>query len=292
MTVALVSRPAAANVAGTAREDSADVAFGALLRHIAANRFMPVPPGTQSIGDGDFRAIGAEFLGHFVRLGGLKSTDSVLDIGCGLGRMALPLTQYLREPKGRYHGLDVVESAIEWCRQTISPVYRQFFFDHLDVCNDLYNPAGELSPDAVALPVETASVDFVIMTSLFTHMRATEAAGYLREVARVLRPGGRCFVSLFLMDDAAKAALRAKPSRLAFDPEGAGPEFHAEAAQPLAAVAFDRAYFLDMAAKAGLVPLKPVVTGCWSGRGGDTYQDLCVLGPLGDKADVAREARP
>jgi len=193
--------------------------------------------------------------------------------------MALPLTQYLREPKGRYHGLDVVASAIAWCSQTITPVYRQFFFDHLDVRNDLYNPAGKIAPDAIQLPVEKAGVDFVVMTSLFTHMRAAEAATYLREVARVLRPGGRCFVSLFLMDDAAKAALRAKRGRLGFDPEAAGPEYHADKDQPLAAVAFDRGFFLDLAAKAGLAPLKPVVSGCWSGHGGDTYQDICILGP-------------
>jgi SAM-dependent methyltransferase len=277
MTVALARRPAAADAAVPTRDAVAEASFVALLRHIAANRFMPVPPGAQSVGDGDFRAIGAEFLGHFVRYGGLKPTDAVLDIGCGLGRMALPLTQYLQEPKGRYHGLEIVESAVDWCRQTISPVYRQFFFDHLDVHSDLYNPGGRIAAEAVALPVEAASFDFVVMTSLFTHMRANAAEAYLREVARTMRPGGRCFVSLFLMDDAARTALRARRGRLAFDPEAAGPEFHADPDRPLAAVAFDRAYFFEMAGRAGLVPAKPVVAGCWSGRGGDTYQDLCLL---------------
>jgi SAM-dependent methyltransferase len=292
MTVAFAKRPVAQAAKPVVRDIGAEIAFDALLRHIAANRFMPVPPkGAHSVGDGDFRAIGAEFLGHFVRHGGLKPTDFVLDIGCGLGRMAMPLTQYLREPDGRYHGIDIVESAIEWCRQTITPIYGQFVFDHLDVRSALYNPKGSAAPDAVRLPVESAGVDFVIMTSVFTHMGSAEATSYLREVARVLRPGGRCFVSMFLMDDAAKTALRAKRSRLGFDPDAAGPEFHADPKQPLAAVAYDHGGFLGMAAAAGLAPVKPVITGSWSGHAGLTYQDLCILGPDEARKASTREAK-
>ncbi|MCC7046231.1 MAG: class I SAM-dependent methyltransferase [Alphaproteobacteria bacterium] len=291
MTVVMVKRPQNQAAKPAVRDIGAEIAFDALLRHVAGNRFLPVPPaGAHSVGDGDFRAIGAEFLGHFVRQGGLKPDESVLDIGCGLGRMAIPLTQYLREPAGRYHGIDIVASAIEWCQRAITPFYGQFTFEHLDVRSALYNPKGSATPEAVPLPVGSANFDFVIMTSVLTHMHAAEAAAYLREAGRVLRPGGRCFVSLFVMEEAAKAALRAKRSRLGFDPAAAGPEFHADPDHPLAAVAYDRDHFLAMAAAAGLAPLKPIVAGTWSGRQGLTYQDLCVLGPAGE-ASSARGAR-
>ena len=69
------------------------------------------------VGDGDFRAIGAEFLRHFVKLGDLRPTDKVLEIGCGIGRMAVPLTQYLST--GTYDGMDVVADGINWCSQNI-----------------------------------------------------------------------------------------------------------------------------------------------------------------------------
>src|SRR3546814_13028266 len=70
----------------------------------------PVPQGaTHEIGDGDFRAIGAEFLRHFVELGGLTPEDDVLDIGCGFGRMALPLARYL-PPPSRSVGFDIVRA--------------------------------------------------------------------------------------------------------------------------------------------------------------------------------------
>lgn len=47
-----------------------------LCDNIISNRFLPVPPQEDVfVGDGDYRAIGAEFLGHFVRMGGLHPTE-------------------------------------------------------------------------------------------------------------------------------------------------------------------------------------------------------------------------
>src|SRR5690348_3639880 len=83
--------------------------------HLAGNRFMPAPPTELMLcGDGDFRAIGAEFLGHFVRLADLGPHERVLDLGCGVGRMAVPLTQYMSDV-GSYIGVDVARDGIEWC---------------------------------------------------------------------------------------------------------------------------------------------------------------------------------
>ena len=50
----------------------------------------------------------------------------VLDIGCGLGRMAIPLTQYLQAPQGSYHGVDLVASALAWNTDAITSVYKNF----------------------------------------------------------------------------------------------------------------------------------------------------------------------
>jgi hypothetical protein len=64
-----------------------------LMASIRTNRFIPAPPPENVfVGDGDFRTIGAEFLGHLVRIAGLKPDDRVLDIGSGIGRLAGPLT--------------------------------------------------------------------------------------------------------------------------------------------------------------------------------------------------------
>lgn len=50
---------------------------------------------------------GEQFLQYFIELGGLKPSDRVLDVGCGIGRLAIPLTQYL-DARGGYAGLDIV----------------------------------------------------------------------------------------------------------------------------------------------------------------------------------------
>ncbi|HYG88464.1 MAG TPA: class I SAM-dependent methyltransferase [Azospirillum sp.] len=254
-----------------------------LCTHIARNRFLPVPPVDQQfVGDGDFRAIGTEFLRHFVQLGGLMPHHRVLEVGCGIGRMALPLTQYL---DGGYDGVDVVEDGIRWCADTITPAYPQFRFHHLDVANGLYNPGGRIEAAAAVLPFEAGSVDFVILTSVITHLRTVETARYAAETARLLKPGGRVFLSLFLVDGMAREGIRARTARPAFDPDEAGPEFIADPTTPNAAVAYDETFLLGLFAAQGLRPARPVARGHWSGRRDtENFQDLLVL-----EKPVARE---
>jgi len=51
------------------------------------------------IGDGDFEQAGQVFKNYFIELADLRPSDKVLDVGCEIGRMAIPLTSYLS--KGR-----------------------------------------------------------------------------------------------------------------------------------------------------------------------------------------------
>ncbi|MGE0745997.1 MAG: class I SAM-dependent methyltransferase [Rhodospirillales bacterium] len=250
-----------------------------LVRAVAANRFLPAPPAESAdVGDGDFRAIGAEFLYHFVTVGGLRPTDTVLDVGCGAGRMAVPLTQYLDPQAGRYDGVDVVRPAIEWCRQAVTARYGSFAFHHLDLHHPIYNPGGTVQTAGARLPVADASVDFVIMTSLMTHLPAAEMARYAAETARVLRPAGRCFATFFLMNVEARAHLARGAARLPFPPDAAGPEHHASAEVPTSAVAFDEGFVAETFAQAGLVLARPPVYGHWCGRSAAPFQDICLFG--------------
>ncbi|WP_312367820.1 class I SAM-dependent methyltransferase [Ensifer sp.] len=255
--------------------DDAQLAW--LTDSIARNRFLPQPdPSNIFVGDGDFRAIGAEFLGHFVRLGGLRSSHRVLDIGCGIGRMAVPLTQYLDGEHGRYDGVDPVEGGIRWCKSAVAPHYPNFSFQHLDIAHDLYNPKGAIKGRALKLPFADGQFDFIIMTSVVTHLPADEVMAYLREIVRVLRVGGRLFMSAFIVDDiAAKNATGRRDPRLGFARAGQGPCWFVPGQPPLAAVGFDDG-FLDTAFdRTGLsVVLKSL--GHWRAPGGSHYQDILV----------------
>src|SRR5580692_8694154 len=117
-----------------AEDDHLDWLAASLLR----NHFMPVPPSERCfVGDGDFLAVGVEFLQWFVRVGGLTPEQRVLDLGCGIGRMALPLTQYL--DGGTYDGVDVAALGIDWCEANIAARYGNFRFQRLDLRHPLYN---------------------------------------------------------------------------------------------------------------------------------------------------------
>ncbi|MBP2298995.1 class I SAM-dependent methyltransferase [Azospirillum picis] len=246
-----------------------------LCAHIARNRFLPVPPPElHFIGDGDFRAIGAEFLRHFVRLGGLRPHHRVLEIGCGVGRMALPLTQYI---ECAYDGIDIVLDGIRWCADTITPAFPEFRFHHLDVANGLYNPGGRLEGGTVSLPFGTGTYDFVILTSVVTHLRIADTKRYAAEIGRLLKPGGRCFLSLFLADETARTGIAAGSARPAFK-VGPDVELLADPDHPNAAVAYDEAFLLDLFAAHGLRPARQVAYGHWSGRReAENFQDLLVL---------------
>ena len=248
-----------------------------LLAHLAANRFLPEPPpGTHVIGDGDRRAVGAEFLGHFVRRGGLAPHERVLDLGCGTGRMAVPLTQFL-DVSGSYEGADVSGPGIAWCRAAITPVYPRFRFRRLDLAHPLYNPGGAGDAARAVLPWADGSFDFIVMVSVLTHLPADEMARYARVASRLRAPGGGVFATAFLLNGPARAALRAGRGRLGFDGDAMGPVAFADAEAPTAAVAFDEDHLLAAFRDAGLRRRRPAAYGCWSGRDSAVFQDICVF---------------
>lgn len=267
-----------------------DIAFAELLRVTRSNRFLPVPPQERNfVGDGDFLAIGCEFLRHFVELGGLMPQHRVLEIGCGLGRMAVPLTQFLQAPAGRYSGVDVVADGIAWARDNVASAYANFEFRHLDYYNQLYNPTGRLRESSDPLPFPAESVDFLFMTSVVTHLEATTTKFYLAEAARLLRPQGRLFVTAFLLDDANRSLVAGQKARPPFDLCDAGPAFISDKAHPMAAVAYDLGWFLAAAAETGLHLTRPIAYGHWSGRLAENFQDICVFtrSPIHPKGETA-----
>lgn len=84
------------------------------------------------VGGGDFKKSGQEFLRYFIEFGMLRPNEKILDMGCGIGRMAVQLTQYLTT-EGRYEGLDIFPEAIRWCTKHITPQYPNFRFHLLAV---------------------------------------------------------------------------------------------------------------------------------------------------------------
>ena len=245
-----------------------------LMEAVERNRFIPSPELAKVfVGDGDFRAIGAEFLGHLVRIGGLQPGHRVLDIGSGIGRIAAPLTQYLA-PSASYLGIDPERSGITWCKEHITSVYPNFQFRHIDVAHRLYNPAGLLRGETLVLPVGDNSVDFIAMISIVTHLPAAEIITYCHEIARVLAPGGTCFVTSFAVDKANANGL-GRDARCAFTPIAGGPAWSGKPTDPLAMIAYDEGWLEQRLLDAGLTSLQSH-RGRWRGIEAPHFQDIVV----------------
>jgi SAM-dependent methyltransferase len=236
-----------------------------------------VPPRRSAfVGPGDFRAVGDELLGLLIERAGLRSDERVLDVGCGIGRLARPLTGYL-SPAGRYAGFDVVPAGITWCRDRIAPRFPGFRFELADVRNAAYNPAGATNAADYRFPYPDASFDLAAATSLFTHLPPAAAANYLRETARVLAPGGRLLATFFVLDDEARAALAEGRADHRFEHALDAGAWTADPATPERAVAYEPGWIERELTAAGLAPRTPFGPGSWCGRPAPlTYQDVVV----------------
>jgi SAM-dependent methyltransferase len=106
---------------------------------------------------------------------GVRPGALVLDVGCGIGRLMLRLQQ-----RGcATVGVDIVWHDLLSAKRHLSEL----------------EPVGKLArADGGHLPFADASFDFAACTETLEH--AADANQMLRELARVLKPGGRAVVSV------------------------------------------------------------------------------------------------
>lgn len=210
------------------------------------------PRRLRFVGDSDFRATGEHLLDQLRELADLKPDDRVLDVGCGIGRVARVLAPELRPP-GSYDGFDIVSAGIEWCQTRYAGTPAPFRFVLADVRNSDYNPGGRLAAAEYNFPYPDASFDLALATSVFTHLRADAARRYLSEAARVLAPGGRLFTTWFLLEATGSGG------RGGFDFVHAdGAALLADPTNPEAAVAYPERWVRERLAANGLRVREPI----------------------------------
>ncbi|MBL8795659.1 MAG: class I SAM-dependent methyltransferase, partial [Planctomycetia bacterium] len=162
----------------------------------------------------DFRRLGDDLLRRLIGHG-LQPHHQVLEAGCGNGKNARALTRYLNT-NGAYLGFDIVPHGVQWCRRHLTPRYPNFQFQHADIRNRTYHPTGRINASDYRFPCPGHSCDLVFLTSVFTHMLPMDVEHYVREIGRVLKPGGQCFASFFLLTPAARQALESGRAGRAF----------------------------------------------------------------------------
>jgi ubiquinone/menaquinone biosynthesis C-methylase UbiE len=155
------------------------------------------------------------------RLGYTKGSR-IVDVGCGLGRLATGMLVEFGEVQ--YLGIDANEDFVRWCREHI----------------ERYHPAGTLDGSELRLPVNDTSADIVYLWGVFTNMVPEHVESYIGEIGRILRSRGRCFLTAFVENDVPKVT---------FNPTGYVP-YDCDA--PLVVVRFSRQWLFSIFQQHGL----------------------------------------
>jgi ubiquinone/menaquinone biosynthesis C-methylase UbiE len=169
-----------------------DIYRKAYQEHSALN------PGDDAIGDGDFDIIGQIEL-SLLKLEGLQPTHTLLDLGCGTGRLAIHAVPYLAH--GHYIGVDIAPRILEQAQTRMSRASTQGA------------KVSWQTQTTTRFSLPSDSVDMICAFSVFTHIEHEDAYHYLVDARRIVRPGGRMIFSCLPLELAvAKEIFRVQAS--------------------------------------------------------------------------------
>lgn len=159
---------------------------------------IPLPP------DAMMGSVGAQSIENFLVVADAwgqiicrhtPENATVMDIGCGCGRIARVLrnNSWIR----KYIGFDVMRDHVQWCRNFVEPAWRGIAeFHWFDLHSETYNPTGVFRAQEFTFPAGDEAVDVIFAASVFTHLLEADAVRYLKEITRVLKPRGVALLSI------------------------------------------------------------------------------------------------
>ncbi len=235
------------------------------------------------VGGGDAQEIGVQNFTAVKHLALLEPDMKVLDFGCGCGRLAIPMLNYL-SADGKYIGCDIVPRLIDFCQRELGNKYPNAEFYLTNSSNKLYDKfkteeALNLNRIETLAQLDERSFDIITAFSVFTHLNEEETQHYLQLLSRLLKPGGKLLASCFLINESSVALIDQKRSSIKFDDDvhAHKREYVNQTHGELNAVGFHEDVLLSFALTAGLEPFA-IYYGQWCGRKRrHSYQDIIVF---------------
>ena len=157
----------------------------------------------------------------------------------------------------------------------ISNKFSNFKFTHVDVTNNIYNE-GNQTADSFKFPFDDNTFDFIYLNSVFTHMRTDDVKNYLSEISRVLKSGGKCLITYFLLNDISKELINNDKSIIKF--KYFIDDFMTnDKENPEEAIAFQEDFILSLYDLNNLEVQSPIHYGSWCSRSEYlSFQDIIV----------------
>ena len=165
----------------------------------------------------------------------LSQKTSILDFGCGQGRLAIGLLLCCSD-LGSYTGIDTDLDAINWSKRWIQKKHTNYSFIHVEAHNALYNPTASHRPN---LPVSDNTFDVIFLNSVFSHMLSDDVSFYLNQLNQGLKSGGIIYLTAFIEEDVPEV-MENPPGYL-----------NKVSTLPLHRVRYNKKFFLDLMAKSG-----------------------------------------
>jgi ubiquinone/menaquinone biosynthesis C-methylase UbiE len=139
-----------------------------------------------AVGRGSFDTIGKAELA-VLRREGLQPTHTLVDFGCGTGRLAIHAIPALHD--GHYIGIDISQEMLRRLDERLKTDASS------ETCRvSLVHQTSDV------FRLGDSTVDVLCAFSVFTHMEHEDTYRYLRSARRIVRPGGRIVFSCLSMD--------------------------------------------------------------------------------------------
>jgi ubiquinone/menaquinone biosynthesis C-methylase UbiE len=185
-----------------------------------------------NVNNDSFGGISTFFLDYLINVCNLPNHWNVLELGCSIGCMSLPIIKHLKS--GHYTGLDPNPICIEWANREIVQLFPISSSVPAQVVAPATAPPSSISPQpyAVASPTITSSLvvpppstvqspvfsppsfqnmtsdfvlpfadnqlDLVFSATTFTILPPKLMTKYLHEIHRVLKKGGQLIIGLYM----------------------------------------------------------------------------------------------